>query len=290
MTILLDGGMGQELRARGLNTDAKAAGLALIKSPMAVRDVHQEFIEAGAEVITTWNYAVTPYRLAQSNLRDRLAEMTCMAVEMANEARARAGKAGVRVAGSLPPLRASYEPNAQDLVSMGEEYAEIAGHLAPGVDLFICETMASAREAAAAARAAASHGKPVWVSWTLRDECDGLLRSGESVDGALAALGNTPVEAVLFNCSDAPAIVNAMPLLRAATERLIGAYANAFMPIAKDWKRQDFRLRDLRDLTPEDYVHFVAQWRAQGAQIVGGCCGIGPAHIAFMREAIDRAG
>ena len=129
MTILLDGGMGQELRARGLNTDAKVAGLALIESPAAVRDVHQEFIEAGAEVITTWNYAVTPYRLAQSGLRDRLGQMTRMAVEMANEARTRGAKSGVRVAGSLPPLRASYEPNAQDPVSMGEEYAEIAGHL-----------------------------------------------------------------------------------------------------------------------------------------------------------------
>ena len=104
MTILLDGGMGQELRARGLNTDAKAAGLALIKSPMAVRDVHQEFIEAGAEVITTWNYAVTPYRLAQSNLRDRLAEMTRTAVEMANEAPPRPGQAGVHGACPLPTL------------------------------------------------------------------------------------------------------------------------------------------------------------------------------------------
>ena len=154
--------MGQELRARGLNTDAKVAGLAIIKSPEAVR-----------------------------------------------------------VAGCLPPLRARYEPNHQDPVSMGEKYTEIASHLAPGVDLFICETMASASEAAAAARAAAAYGKPVRVSWTLRDECDGLLRSGETLDQALAALGSTPVEALLFNCSDTVAIVNAMPLLRARTKQLI---------------------------------------------------------------------
>lgn len=194
----------------------------------------------------------------------------------------------MRVAGSLPPLRGSYVPNAQDAASMAEEYAEIAGHLAPGVDLFICETMSSAGEAAAAARAAAAHGKPVWVSWTLRDERDGLLRSGETVDAALAALDGMPVEAVLFNCCDADAITDAMPLLRARTERTIGAYANAFTPIAKDWKRQGRRLRDLRDLTPEEYARIVAQWRAAGARIVGGCCGIGPAHIERLHEELDR--
>ena len=288
MTVLLDGGMGPELTARGFNADAKVAGLALIESPSVICDVHREFIAAGAEVITTWNYAVTPHRLALSNLGDRLGEITRIAVEMANEARG--GKAGVRVAGSLPPLRASYEPNTQDPASMAEEYAEIAGHLASGVDLFICETMSSASEAAAAASAAAAHGKPVWVSWTLRDERDGLLRSGETVDAALAALDGMPVEAVLFNCCDAAAITDAMPLLRAKTKRPIGAYANALMPIAKDWKREGLLLRDLRDLTPEDYAHFVAQWRAAGAEIVGGCCGIGPAHIARRRKELDRAG
>jgi len=165
MTVFLDGGMGQALRARGLNTDARSSAQALIDSPTAVRDVHQEYIAAGADVITTWNYTVTPQRLAQIGLRDRLGEITRLAVAMAEAGRAEAGKAGLHIAGSLPPLRASYEPNAQDPASMVEEYAEISGHLSPGVDLFLCETMSSAAEAAAAARAAARHGKPVWVSW-----------------------------------------------------------------------------------------------------------------------------
>jgi S-methylmethionine-dependent homocysteine/selenocysteine methylase len=290
MTVFLDGGMGQALRARGLNTDARSSAQALIDSPTAVRDVHQEYIAAGADVITTWNYTVTPQRLAQIGLRDRLGEITRLAVAMAEAGRAEAGKAGLHIAGSLPPLRASYEPNAQDPASMVEEYAEISGHLSPGVDLFLCETMSSAAEAAAAARAAARHGKPVWVSWTLRDERDGLLRSGETVAAALAALDGIPVEAVLFNCCDADAITEALPRLRAMTGLRIGAYANAFMPIAKDWKRQGVNLRDLRDLSPEEYAGFAAQWRALGADIVGGCCGIGPAHIARLRADLDGAG
>lgn len=284
MTILLDGGMGQELRRRGHNADAKVAGLALIKSPTAVRDIHREYIEAGAEVITAWNYAVTPQRLALSGFREKLSEMTQTAVALANEARGET--AGVRIAGSLPPLRASYEPNQQDAVSMFEEYVEIAELLAPGIDLFICETMSSAGEAATAARAAAVYGKPVWVALTLRDEGDGLLRSGETVETALAALDGMPVEAVLFNCCDAAAITAAMPRLRAATTLSIGAYANSFKPIPKDWKRDGVNLRDLRDCTPEEYAQVAAQWRAAGADIVGGCCGIGPDHIAHLRRVL----
>ncbi|MDA0701808.1 MAG: homocysteine S-methyltransferase family protein [Proteobacteria bacterium] len=288
MTVLLDGGMGQELRARGLNTNARSSAQALIDSPAAVRDVHREYLDAGVDVITTWNYTVTPPRLAQTGLRDRLGDITRLAVAVAKDARAQAGKTGARIAGSLPPLRASYEPNAQDPASMVADYAEIGTHLSPGVDLFICETMSSAAEAAAAARAAAPHGKPVWVSWTLRDEADGLLRSGETVEAALAALDGIPVEAVLFNCCDAGAITEALPRLRAMTGLRIGAYANAFVPIAKDWKREGDNLRDLRELTPADYADYAARWRAAGAEIVGGCCGIGPAHILRLRADLDQ--
>lgn len=284
MTVLLDGGMGQELRRRGHNPDACAAGRALLDAPTAVLSVHREFVAAGADVITTWNYAVTPQRLAATGRRHLFDEMTRTAVELAEEARA--GADGVRIAGSLPPLRASYETNDQDPAEMVEEYAEIARVLAPGVDLFLCETMSSAGEGAAAAQAAAEHGKPVWVAWTLRDEGDGLLRSGETIEDAVAALDEIPVEAVLFNCS-APAVISeALPTLRAATSLPIGAYANAFTPIDKNWTRQGGRFRELRDCTPDEYETDVASWRAAGTEIIGGCCGIGPAHIARLGRAI----
>lgn len=281
MTTLLDGGMGQELRSRGLNADAKVAGLALLDAPDAVRDVHAEFIAAGADVITTWNYAVTPQRLEESGMRHRFDDMTQAAVTLANEARS--NTLGLRIAGSLPPLRASYEPNTQDAESMVREYSEIADLLAPGVDLFLCETMSSSGEAVAAARAAGAHGLPIWVSLTLRDEGDGLLRSGETIEQAVAALEGIGVDALLLNCCRTSAITSALPTLRAATTLPIGAYGNAFEPIPKDWKRDGRHLRDLRDCTPDEYASDATSWHAAGAEIIGGCCGIGPAHIARLR-------
>lgn len=288
MTVLLDGGMGQELRSRGVNPNTELAGSALLTEPEVVRDVHSEYVAAGAQVITTWNYAVTPQRLPEPEGDDAmlLAEMTQTAVDLASEARGNAQ--GVRIAGSLPPLLASYEPNGQDHGQMVAEYQQIAAYLADGVDLFICETMPSVGEAVAAATAAKAHDKPIWVALTLRDEGDSLLRSGETVDAALEALAGLPVEAVLFNCCDVAAITEALPSLRAATDLAIGAYANSFVPIPLDWKRDGSRLRDLRDCTPEEYGRVAAEWIDAGADIIGGCCGIGPAHIAHLRERLDR--
>ncbi|MEJ2016486.1 MAG: homocysteine S-methyltransferase family protein, partial [Limibacillus sp.] len=133
---LLDGGMGRELQRRGL---AAVTGTwsaeALLERPSVVRAIHEDFIAAGAEVVTTSNYAVVPFMLAREGLEDRLEEMLAAAVRLAREARTRAGKAGVRIAGSLPPLAQSYRP---ELVGPPEEieplYRRIAGVLAPGVD------------------------------------------------------------------------------------------------------------------------------------------------------------
>ena len=288
MTLLIDGGMGLELRARGVNPDAKSAGNALTKSAKIVQEIHEEFINAGAEIITTWNYSLTKHRLGLLNMSDKLNEMTQLAVNITNKARLNVGNSQVRIAGCLPPLRASYEPNEQEFGSMVEEYDEIATYLDSGVDLFLCETMSSANEAAAAAEAASKFGKPLWVSWTLRDDTDGLLRSGETLDLALSKIEDLPVEAVLLNCCDVTTIANAIPALQTKTTRMIGAYANSFTPISKDWKRDGDHLRELRELTPEDYAHQALQWRANGAQIIGGCCGIGPVHISHMRTVIDR--
>lgn len=290
MTILLDGGMGQELRSRGLTGDWLWSAHSLMAAPAAVRDLHQEFIAAGAEIVTASNYAATPQRLAQAGIAHRFGEIVGRAVELAREARDRAGKKGVRVAGSLPPLLASYEPNAQNPARMEREYAEIADALG-AVDLFICETMSSAAEARAAARAGAMRAKPVWIAWTLRDEGDGRLRSGESVAEAVAAVAGIPgVEAMLFNCCTPEAIGAALPDLRAHAGRAIGAYANAFLPIDKDWTRKDGKFRDLRpDMTAQAFAGSARPWLAGGLDIVGGCCGAGPAHIAALRALLDGA-
>ena len=289
--ILLDGGMGRELQRRGLaSVSGSWSAEALIDQPSVVRDIHKDFITAGAEVVTTSNYAVVPFMLARGGVEDRMEAMLAASVRLAREARDQAGRPGVRIAGSLPPLAQSYRP---ELVGPPEEieplYRRIASVLASGVDLFLCETMSRGAEARSAAKVAAEFGKPVWVAWALDDEVTGALRSGESPGEAVAALEGLPVEGFLFNCCVPEAVSAALPDLRAATAGLVGAYANALAGFKSDYVMggqggEGGETPAREDLGPAAYAQFAEGWRALGADILGGCCGIGPDHIAELRN------
>jgi S-methylmethionine-dependent homocysteine/selenocysteine methylase len=292
-TVLLDGGMGRELRFRGvdiLNTIWSAN--ALLVAPQIVRQIHLDFISAGADIITTNTYGLIRAGLAKEGIENRFVELNNLACILALEAREAAGRS-VLIAGSLPPLRGSYRP---DLVGEFEEihtlYREQAELLSPHVDLLLCETMSSAAEAKAAARAACRTGKPVWVAWTLHEDHSGRLRSEETISEAYSALGDLPVAGVLANCCAPESITKAIPKLAETGVKYTGGYANTFQPVPQDWKidgnKQSDGALDLRqDLDPESYAGHVATWLKKGATVVGGCCGTRPAHIARLRRLVD---
>jgi S-methylmethionine-dependent homocysteine/selenocysteine methylase len=293
--ILLDGGMGRELRRRGVPIlETIWSANALLVAPDTVRQVHRDYIEAGAEVITINTYGVIRAELAKEGVEERFRELNVLAAKLAQQARDDAAKP-VLVAGSLPPLRGSYRP---DLVGPSAEiealYREQAETLAPHVDLFICETMSLAREAHAAASAACATGRPVWVSWTLNEDHSGRLRSEEGIDEAAAAIAELPVQVHLANCCPPESIAAAMPAL-ARLGKPSGGYANAFRPVPKDWelggdKDSDGLLPLREDLDPEHYAQHVGHWLDEGARLVGGCCGTGPEHIARLRDLLAERG
>jgi S-methylmethionine-dependent homocysteine/selenocysteine methylase len=290
--ILLDGGMGRELRSRGVNVlTAIWSANGLIEAPDIVRRIHQDFITAGADIITTNTYGIIRSNLAKEGLEDRFEKLNVLACELAQQARLKTG-APVLIAGSLPPLAGSYRP---DLVGKIEDiqplYREQAELLAPHVDLFLCETMSSATEGRAAAMAACQTGKPVWVAWTLHEDRSGKLRSGETIGQAVENLSDLPVEGYLVNCCAPESITRALPQLVATGAAYVGGYANTFQPIPEDWRldggKQTDGFLDLRsDLNPESYAEHVVQWLRHGANVVGGCCGTAPAHIAKIRKLI----
>jgi S-methylmethionine-dependent homocysteine/selenocysteine methylase len=285
--------MGRELRRRGVRiADTIWSASALLDAPETVRQVHADFIAAGADVIITNTYGVIRHELAREGVEDRFADLNRLACELAARACAEAGRQ-VLIAGALPPLRGSYRP---DLVGPYDEieplYAEQAALLAPHVDLLICETMSSAAEGLAAASAACKTGKPVWLSWTLHEDRSGRLRSGERVAAAHRALDDLPVQAFLVNCCAPESISVALPELVALAAGPVGGYANAFAPVPDDWTLDGSGptngLLDLRgDMTPEVYAGFAQAWLDAGARLIGGCCGIGPEHIAKLGELIE---
>ncbi|CDX12728.1 Homocysteine S-methyltransferase [Mesorhizobium sp. ORS 3324] len=288
--ILTDGGMGQELvrRSKSEPTPLWSARV-LIDEPELVRDLHAEFIRAGARVITINTYSATPERLAREGAEELFKPLQKRGIELARQARDDAGDAAI--AGCLSPLFGSYAPALT--ISFEETlgiYRRIVAEQAEGVDLFLCETMASAEEARAAVTAACESGKPVWVSWTLADHGMPRLRSGESIAAAAAALGDLPVSARLLNCCRPEAIAAALPELLALGGP-VGAYANGFTSVEalKHGGTVDV-LHARHDLDPQAYADQAIAWVEAGAQIVGGCCEVGPAHIAALRDRLVQAG
>ena len=290
--ILLDGGMGRELRFRGVNVlNSIWSANALITAPEIVQQIHQDYIRAGADIITTNTYGIIRSNLAKEGIEDRFEELNLLACNLAAQAR-QADEASILIAGSLPPLSGSYRP---DLVGEDEDiiplYREQADLLAPQVDLLLCETMSSAAEARAAVTAAFQTGKPVWVAWTLHEDRSGRLRSGETIGQAVAALSDLPVSGYLANCCAPESITKALPQLLETGISHFGGYANTFQPIPEDWKldgnKQSDGFLDLRsDLDPDSYGEYVSHWLQAGATVVGGCCGTGPAHIARIKKLI----
>ena len=289
--IILDGGMGQELRHRGLGDHPLWSAQALMTAPDKVMAVHLDFIAAGARIITTNSYATGLPRLEAAGLGERFRELNRLAGELAGWARDESG-AEVMIAGGLPPLTGSYRPDlvrpSADLEPLYREQAEV---LAPYVDIFLCETMSSGAEARAAASAAAAFGKPVWVAWTLEDGGSRRLRSGETIAEAAEALAGLPVDGFLANCCAPESISAALPELARLGGSVCGGYANGFAGIPKDWDYQRDGVGALgqrRDLDPLAYADFAAEWVALGAKVIGGCCEVGPAHIARLRQRLSE--
>jgi homocysteine S-methyltransferase len=282
--ILLDGGMGQELVHRaGDRPTPLWSTQVMIDHPGLVAQVHADYRAAGATVHTTNTYAILHDRLEGTGMEDQFAALHAAALDEAKDA-------GV-LAGSIGPLRASYRP---DLMPAHDEavatYKEVANILAPHVDLLICETVASVAHARAVLEAAASTGKPVWLSMTIDDEDGTKLRSGELLADVLPIADKAA--ALLVNCS-APEAINAAIAVLAQSGKPFGAYANGFTQITKDFLKDKPTVDALtprRDLGPEAYAHFAMDWINQGATIVGGCCEVGPAHIAKLAEEIKAAG
>ncbi|MCB2117352.1 MAG: homocysteine S-methyltransferase family protein [Rhodobacteraceae bacterium] len=289
--VLLDGGMGQELIARSGDAPTPLwSTQVMIDHPGLVRQVHADYFAAGATVATTNTYAIHHDRLVKFGLDDRFAALHAQALAEAQAARKAHGVG--RIAGSLGPLVASYRPETHPPHAEAvAKYAEIAGLLAPGVDLLLAETVASLPHARAVLEGALTAGKPVWLSVTLDDENGTRLRSGEAV-ADLAAIASGGASAILANCSAPEAMAAALEVF-AEFGLPYGAYANGFQQITKEFLKDSPTVDALSarpEMTPARYADFVLRWVDMGATIIGGCCETTPAHIAEIARRLTAAG
>lgn len=267
------------------------SALALIQAPEFVRRAHDAFVSSGADVISTNSYGLVPHMIGKARFASDGTALASLAGQLARDA-AKAAKRRVSVAGSLPPTTPSYRPNLFEPRQAAQTLQVLVDAMAPFVDLWLIETQSSITEALNAFAVTRSKQRPVWVSYTLRDEVSwkgpAQLRSGEPVEDAVKAAFAAGAEAVLFNCSQPEVMARAVSAAAGDGKR-IGVYANAFVP-EPPGDEPYAGISELRvDLTPARYLSLAQEWIALGASIVGGCCGIGPEHIAAIRASLDRS-
>ena len=271
---ILDGGMGRELERLGAPfRQPEWSALAMIEAPEIVKEVH----------------------IGEERFHSQGRTLAATAGQIA---RAAADKAdtNVRVAGSIPPLFGSYRADLYQPERASEIATPLIEGLSPYIDLWLFETQSLIAEPVCVKSIIDrldQEKKPVWVSFSLQDAeptHEPLLRSGETVFDAVIAMAGLGVDAILFNCCQPEVICEAIEVTRKTLASLstqtveIGAYANAFSPQLENAMAND-GLNDFRaDLTPSSYLNWAQQWQQEGATLIGGCCGIGPEHIAMLAE------
>ena len=299
---VLDGGTGRELKRIGAPfRQPEWSALALIEAPQFVTRVHEAYVAAGADVITTNSYAIVPFHIGAERFQSDGRALAALAGALARAVADRAGRPAA-VAGCLPPICGSYRAEWFDAAAARPVLATLVAALKPCVDHWLAETLSRIAEAELVREvvgpASDQRVKPLWLSFTLADGAGDApparLRSGEPVTEAVAAALRLGASAVLFNCSQpevmGAAVSDAKRVLQGAGPGAagvrIGVYANAFAPLAAA-PEANAELNAIRaDVDPAGYLGWARDWVARGANIVGGCCGIGPEHIAALRAGL----
>ena len=293
MITILDGGTGGEIQDRLPNAKHGLwSATALLECPQLVTDIHHEYIDAGADIITTNTYSTVPSYLGKVGMAERYLELTALAADLARQA-ANASDRPVRVAGALPPLEESYRPDLVPPPAAAQPiYEAMTAAMAAKVDSFLCETMSTAAEARTAACAALARGggKPVYVSWTLDETPGSGLRSGETIAAALTEVADLNIAGFLFNCTHPEATEAGLAELRSLTSKPIGCYPNRLNRVPESWTLDNPLVTGLRqDLPTTAYVMSIQRCVDLGATIVGGCCGIRPKDIQALTETLAPA-
>lgn len=280
--ILLDGATGTELERRGARMTAPLwSAHALLEAPDVLRQIHLDYLRAGAQVVTTNTFRTHARNLAAAGLQDRAAELTHRAVQLAREARAQYDSPhAVRIAGAISPLADCFRPEDSPGSASLPEHRTLAVQLAEaGCDILLAETFGRVDEARAAVTAAQGLGRPVWLAVVAR--ADGHLLAGESFNDLISALDDLELGALLINCTDLQHLAAAVPNLLAAAashpDLWLGTYphtghadpTHGWSTHATDAATFTAQLGDLVTTHPQ-------------LSLVGACCGSTPAWISAL--------
>jgi homocysteine S-methyltransferase len=269
--VVADGAMGTMLYAKGIFINRCFDELNL-SAPQIVKEIHQEYVRAGAEVIESNTFGGNRIRLTAFGFAEKFVAINQTGVRLAREA------AGDRafVAGAIGPLGAPIEPlgpiSFAEARSIFKEQAEAL--IAAGIDLLVLETfydLSELREAIFAAREAAGPEMVILAQVTVED--DGTLRDGTSTETFTRSLNEWPVDVIGVNCSAGPkTVLETVEKMLALTTKPLSAMPNAGLPAKVEG-------RNIYLCSPEYMAQYARRFLQAGVRVIGGCCGTTPEHI-----------
>jgi len=288
--ILIDGGMGTELERRGVEMDGQAwAGTAMRSNPEAIKQIHRDFIDAGADIIIANTYAAAPHVLEYAGLGAEAREINRMACRLAREAAEESGASRkIYIAGSMSSFRAGLDVDKlPDAERARASYREQAKALAnSGVDLIIAEMMLDPFLTEHCVAAAAETGLPVWVGFSARLGDDGRVLGFSKLfehpleEVIAVALAHDPDACGIMH-TDVEATVPALKLLKQHWHGPLFAYPHSGEFIMPHWQFDTV-------IKPDAYAAEAKHYVDMGVRAIGGCCGLGPEHIRALKESLPR--
>ena len=279
--IILDGATGTELERRGVPMHGHAwSAAALMTHSDIVRQVHEDYIRAGADIVTTNTFATARHVLDQTELRDAVRELNTAAVELARAARETAApNRPVYIAGSMSTSFLPAMPASQKSANYREQATMLAE---AGVDVLLLEMMGNVSEATLAIESAVSTGLPTWVGYSCKvDQATSKLvllsGEGETFGEALDSLLPLGGSLHFIMHTEVADTIPALGVLRRHSSSPLGAYPHSGRFIMPNWVFENI-------ISPEEYAGEALRWVEMGAQVIGGCCGIGPDHIRLLKN------
>ena len=302
--LVLDGGMGSELQARGARVIAASpmaeqgrgwtSALANLESPELVKEIHRDYLRVGADIIISNNFSTSPTHLKWFNLEGEWRACSEAAIKLAVETRDEHKPEAAVFAGFAAPgsvardrsrtfadLAGGVEAYQQECLAMGSLLAGAAA------DAIIVEIIRFVSDAVLAAEALSGVGVPVYLG-LLADNEDGKLSGGENYQQLLDALSsNTMPDGIFLHCGKTSAIGAGLPEISNNFDGVIGAYGNlgyesgAFIDESRrgNWF-------NTHGATPYSFACEARDWIALGARVVGGCCATGPEHILMLHSVL----
>jgi homocysteine S-methyltransferase len=287
-TRVLDGGMGQELLARGVEANGtlwSANALLHVKYHQLLLDTHLDFINSGAEIIVTTTFTTRRMRLRDNGVEDKFEYLNTMAGEIAKKAKDL--NPHVLIAGGLPPQYLTYEADTRSDDEIKENFYDQAKLLNPFIDFFYFDVLSSVREFELAIKAIESFNKPYLIGAHVSEGVK--LPSGENISEIITTIDHKNLLGIILACVSPENYEKNLNEIKSLgvpfgfklngfiTTKPTSGYTNTFNK-SKTGNPNEF-LGHREDLMPEKMALIVKKFKEAGATILGGCCETRPAHI-----------